>query len=361
MPNLKSVAEAVVEGKRVLLRAELNVPLQDGAVADDTRLRGIIPTIELLRQKGAAAIVLVGYLGRPGGRVVEELRMAPVRKRLAELTDMTNTTLLENLRFDPREEANDPALAKELAAQADVYVNDAFADAHRAYASVVGVPKLLPSYAGLELMREVAHLSAALSPPKGSIAVVGGAKFETKESLIHALLTHYGKVLLGGALGNDVIKSRGMPVGASLVSGTPVPTDIAGDERVVVATDAVVRDAGAAAERTALVVDTQADEAIVDIGPATAAAWAAEVSAAPFVLWNGPLGIYEEGFVRGTDAVAEALVKNGVRAVVGGGDTLLAIKKFNFDVERVFVSSGGGAMLEFLVHGTLPGIEALES
>ncbi len=369
MQEVRSVQDADVKGLRVLVRAELNVPLQDGVVADDTRLRLLVPTIDLLRQKGAREITLVGYLGRPGGKVVEELRMTPVRKRLAELTDMTSVVMMENVRFDPREEINDPALATELAKNGDVYVNDAFADSHREYASIVGVPKLLPSYAGLGMMNEIAHLSQALTPPPGALAIIGGAKFETKEPLIEKLLKTYGELLLGGMLGNDLIKARGLPVGESLSSGLPVPIGIAGDERIVVATDAVVRDTKANAERTALVVDTQKDESIVDIGPATTQLWAQKISQASFVLWNGPLGIYEQGFSRGTSAVAEALALRSAsgqpprdfRAVIGGGDTLAALAKFAFNKEKVFISTGGGAMLEFLVQGTLPGIEALRN
>jgi phosphoglycerate kinase len=197
-------------------------------------------------------------------------------------------------------------------------------------------------------------------PPRGAVAVIGGAKFETKQPLISKLLSSYVAVLLGGALGNDVIKARGMPFGASLVSPAPVPIDIASDEKLFVASDVAVRDASTKEAREALVNDIRMNEEIVDIGPRTSGQWAAMLGQAPFVLWNGPMGVYEDGFVAGTEALASALAKSGAFAVVGGGDTAAAVAKFSFDSKRVFVSTGGGAMLEFLTAGTLPALEALK-
>jgi phosphoglycerate kinase len=359
MQEIKSVKDADVSGKRVLVRVDYNVTLKDGVVDDDMRIKASIPTIELLRQKGASKITVMTHFGRPEGKVDPRWDLAPIRKHMAEL-GLQDVELLENLRFDPREEAGDESFAKELALHGDIYVNDAFSASHRAHASITGVPKLLPSYVGLELESEIQHLTAALTPPAGSLAVIGGAKFETKQPLIEKLLQKYSQLLLGGALGSDVIRARGWPVGASLISKIPVPENIAGDEHLLVANDAVVKDVDADAERTALVVDIQSSESIVDIGPATAKQWADTVRKAPFVLWNGPMGIYEDGFTNGTDALAEALSTSAGKAVIGGGDTATALQKFTFDVERVFVSTGGGAMLEFLVDGTLPGIEALK-
>ncbi|MES2202980.1 MAG: phosphoglycerate kinase [Patescibacteria group bacterium] len=359
MQGIKSVRDADVKGKRVMVRVDFNVPIADGVVADDTRIKAALPTLNFLREKGAAEIIVVTHLGRPGGKIVEELRVAPVAKRLRELFDAPNVSLLENILFDPREAANDVALAQELAQKADIFVNDAFADLHRPYATHLSLPRLLPSYAGLLVETEIEHLSQALTPPQGSIALIGGAKFETKEPLLKKLLDTYSELLLGGALANDVLKARGWPVGASHVSELGVPVDIAGNERLVVPTDATVREGEQGAERTTLVVDTQIGEAIIDIGPATAAAWAQKIAAAPFVLWNGPMGIYELGFTLGTDTLAEAITKSNCKAVVGGGDTVAALKKFTFDPEKVFISTGGGAMLEFLMSGTLPGLDAL--
>lgn len=357
--ELRSIRNADVKGKRVLVRVDFNVPLVEGKVRDDARLKAAVPTLEFLHQAGATQILLLTHLGRPGGTVVDGLKVAPVEARLHELTQVP-FEIKENLRFDPREEAGDESFAKELAGLGDIFVNDAFAVLHRTAASVTGVPKFLPSYAGLLVEREVAELSKALTPPEGALAILGGAKFETKIPLITELLKRYPRVLLGGALGNDVIKARGLSIGASMVSTTPVPVELATDERLLVPIDAVVRDKDRNAERTALIHDLRAVEGVVDLGPATTTLWQEEAKSASFVLWNGPLGIYEAGYTRGTEAVAEALVKAQVPAVVGGGDTTAAIAHFAFDPHVVFLSTGGGAMLEFLTAGTLPGLEPLK-
>lgn len=359
MPEVRSIREADISGKRILMRVDFNVPIKGGKVLDDMRLRAVIPTLTLLHDKGAANIILITHVGRPEGKVVEELRVAPIDARLRELTQVP-FELRENLRFDPREEVNDEAFAKELATLGDIFVNDAFAVSHRFAASIIGVAKILPAYAGLLMEKEIEQLSKALTPPRGSLAIIGGAKFETKQPLIEKLLSLYDKVLLGGALGNDVLKARGSPVGASLVSVLPVPTAVAGNDRLWVATDAAVVNTQTQMGRSALINDVRAGESILDIGPATAQAWSKEVAQAPFVLWSGPMGVYEKGFTEGTDALAQALVDAGTGAVVGGGDTAAAIQKFSFDPNKVFISTGGGAVLQFLVDGTLPGIEALK-
>ena len=359
MIALKTLDEADVAGKRVLVRCDFDVPLKDGVVTDDSRLKTAIPTIDFLRAHNAKEIILIGHAGRPEGRVVEGLKMAPIEARLGELTNMEGVTVKENLRFDPREEANDPAFAQEISSWGDVFVNESFATAHRAHASTVGVAKLLPSFAGLHFAEEVEKLSAALVPPPDSIAIIGGAKFETKEPLIKKLLALYSKVLIGGALGNDILKARGFPFGASLISGIGVPPEIAGNENLLSATDAAFM-GGSLDGRSGPITDTRADEKIVDIGPATAALWAKEVASAAFVLWNGPMGVYEQRYTQGTDALAGALAGSNAKAIIGGGDTTAAISKFTFDPAKIFISSGGGAMLEFLENGTLPAIEVLK-
>jgi phosphoglycerate kinase len=286
--------------------------------------------------------------------------MEPVRACLKKYINAPEVELLENLRFNPGEEANDHEFAKKLASLGDIFVQDAFADLHRAHASIVGIPKLLPSYAGLLVEKEIEHLGAALTPPPHAIAIIGGAKFETKEPLLAKLLSLYEKVLLGGALADDLIKARGMPFGASLVSGMSVPTLLAGNKKLIIPTDAVVV-LDEKTPREALVSDVRAQERMVDIGQATAKSWAEIISQASFVLWNGPMGVYEKSFIAGTDALAQALVDSYARAVVGGGDTLASIKKYQFDPSKVFLSTGGGAMLKFLTDGTLVGIDALKS
>ncbi len=360
MQEIKFLKDADVKGKRVLLRVDFNEPVKDGVVADDARIKAALPTIAYLREQGAASITLLTHLGRPTSPQDPSGDLAPIRAALGALIDMQGIELHENLRFNPGEESNDPEFAKQLAALGDIYVNDAFAVSHREHASIVSVPKLLPSYAGLLMEREIAGLTPALTPPPGAVAIIGGAKFETKLHLIQKLLSQYSELLLGGALGNDVIKARGLPFGASMVSHEPVPVDVAINDRLMPPMDAVVM-SGPGAEREAIIVDIRAEERIIDIGPATSALWAEKIAAAPFVLWNGPMGIYEEGYVDGTDMLAEALSKSPARAVVGGGDTIAALTKHTFDTQKVFVSTGGGAMLDFLTHGTLPGLEALRN
>ncbi len=360
MHEITSVAAADVAGKKVLVRVDFNVPIKDGVIESDARIRAALPTIKLLLEKGAAKIILLTHLGRPESADDASAKVAPVAARLKELIDSPLIELHENLRFDPREESNDPAFAQELAALGDVYVNEAFSNSHRAHASMVGVPKLLPSFAGLNLLEELAHLAPALTPPKGSLAMIGGAKFETKVPLIQKLLALYSEVLLGGALGNDIIKSRGLPFGDSLISDTPVPIELASNEQLVAPVDAIFAERGSNAERSGAVVDIRTNEGVIDIGPITSKSWADKIAAAPFVLWNGPMGIYEQGYRDGTDVLAAALAKSGVPAVVGGGDTVAALEKQQFDQTKVFISTGGGAMLQYLVDGTLPAIEALK-
>ncbi len=376
MPKVVSVTEADVAGKRVLLRTSLNTPIDEsGKPADLTRLRAALPTLRLLVERGAK-VVVVGYLGRSGDSlepVVKALSaLAPEipMRFFAGLPEEAETEVqalkegeclvLENIRRHPGEEKNDEALVDALARLADVFVSDAFAEAHRAYASNVGVAKKLPAYIGLLMAQEVARLTPALTPPKRALAVIGGAKFETKEPLLLKLMPIYQHILLGGALANDMLKARGMPVGASMVSSSMVPTALAEEARIFVPTDTVVFDDLEKKSRSAFVADVRATEKIVDLGPRTSVVWSEHIDSAPFVVWNGPVGVYEQGFTVGTDALAKALADSKAQAVVGGGDTLTAVSKFSFDPDRVFLSTGGGAMLEFLTAGTVVGVEALK-
>lgn len=322
MQKVASVRDADVAGKRVLLRVDYNVPMDGGTIVDDSRMRATLPTISLLRDRGAAKIILATHLGRPDGKVVEELRTAPLFEHLKTLVTIVDMEMLENLRFNPGEESNNPAFAAELASHADVFVNDAFAASHRAHASIVGVAKLLPAYAGLLVEKEISKLSEALTPPTPSIVIIGGAKLETKMPLIEKLSPVYGKVLVGGALANELIQN-------------PAPNVFLPEDGVPEL------------------------KKMSDIGPKTTEAWVREIKSSAFVLWNGPVGWIEKGYTQATSALAQALVDAGTKAVIGGGDTAAAIAKFSFDPEKVFISTGGGATLEFLTEGTLPGIEAL--
>jgi phosphoglycerate kinase len=360
MQGIQTVREAEVQGKRVLVHVDFDVPLKDGAVANDFRIRAALPTIQYLREQKAASIILISKLGRPEGTVVEGLKMAPVAVHLGTLIDMTGIEMRENLRFDPREEANDEGLARELAALGDIFVNEAFADSHRAHASIVGIPKFLPSYAGLRFAEEVAHIETALTPPDNSLALIGGAKFETKRPLLEKLSSLYGTVLLGGALANDILKSRGLPVGTSTISDLGVPMSLAENMHVQQPLDVVVVSDADGSARASNTGDVRVGEKIVDIGDKTVGVWSDAIRKAEFVLWNGPTGIYEQGFTQATDALAAAVAQSSCRALIGGGDTVASLSKFTFDPTRVFVSTGGGAMLQFLADGTLPGIEALK-
>ena len=322
---LRKVEDADVAGKRVLMRVDFNVPIKVGVITEDLRIRAAVPTIELLKQNGAAHITLMTHLGRPEGKVDEALRTAPLFKRLSELTNVENVELMENLRFDAREEANDEGFAKELSSHGDLFVFDAFAVAHRDAASTTGVTKFLPSYAGLLVQMEVENLLHALAPEHPALAIIGGAKGETKLPLIERFSSSYEKVLVGGALANEYTPAH---------DNIMMPTDGIPDFKDM-----------------------------LDIGPQTQTAWAKEIEAATFVLWNGPVGMYEkEEYKVGTDALAKALVESNCKAVIGGGDTTAALSKFTFDPGRIFISTGGGAMLEFLANGgSLPAIDVLKA
>jgi len=362
MQGLVSVKDAEISGKRVLVRVDFNVPLEvvsgKAVIVDDSRIKSAVPTLTFLHEKGAAKIILITHVGRPEGKEVEDLRIAPIAQHLQTLAPYSEIELKENLRFDPREEANDEAFAQELAALGDIYVNEAFSVSHRADASIVGVPKFLPSYAGIRFQEEVERISEALTPPQPALAIIGGAKFETKQPLLEKLVPQYSEILLAGALANDLLKARGLPVGASLISSGTVPHELAKDFKIVMPTDVVV-----AVDSTARMTNTgdvRQNERIVDIGDKTTTEWGEKVRKAAFVLWNGPTGVYEKGFVKATDALAEILTSASCRALIGGGDTGAALSKFSFDPARVFISTGGGAMLQLLADGTLPGIEALK-
>jgi phosphoglycerate kinase len=355
--QVRTIRDADLSGKRALVRVDFNVPMQGGAVTNDARIAAAVSTIKYLLEHGAKA-VLMTHLGRPEGKVVEGLRTAPLLRKLNEYVQ-GDIEMLENLRFDAREEANDEGFAKELAARGDLFVNDAFAVSHRAHASTVGVAKFLPSYAGFLMEKEIAELSRALTPPAGSIAIIGGAKLETKIPLLTKLSSLYDSLLVCGAIANELLKAHGSQVGSVVSSAEPPPPQILSDAKIVLPTDVVVEDQATKAKRTALVGNVHTGEVGFDIGEATAKDWAARIAQAPFVLWNGPSGLYESGYSAGTNALAQALGASGAQAVVGGGNTIEAVSKFSFDPAKVFLSTGGGAMLEFLVAGTLPGIEPL--
>ncbi|MEK9160932.1 MAG: phosphoglycerate kinase [Patescibacteria group bacterium] len=369
-----------LNGVRVLVRAALNVPVAHGKVVNNFRLRGALPTINYLREKGAK-VILISHISHketpslapmweamkefiPDVQFVADIVGSDAQRAVAALTP-GNVLILENLRQDAREEGNDEEFARELASLGDIFIQDTFDVCHREHASIVGIPKFLPSYAGLLVEKEVTELSRALSPVAPSLAVVGGAKFSTKEPVLKKLLATYDQVFVGGALANDFLKLAGNPVGVSLVSGEHEEDikELLQNDRLVVPVDAIVAPKGGARTegRVAELSDVKEDEAILDVGPKTVEMLAEIAKNSKSVLWNGPLGNYENGFTDGTEGAARAIAGSGAHSVVGGGDTIAAIEYLGIGEQFSFISTGGGAMLDFLAEGTLPGIEALNS
>jgi phosphoglycerate kinase len=384
-----SVRDAPVKGRRVLVRVDFNVPLAEGEVADDTRIRAALPTVELLRERGAA-VILVSHLGRPKGERDPALSMAPVAKRLGELlgsevklapavvegdVDLTcralgpgDVLLLENIRFEPGETKNDPKLAENLAQLADVYVNDAFGAAHRAHASTAGVADYLPAYAGLLLEREVSELTKVVESPKRPLVVVlGGAKVSDKVGVIDRFLEVADRILIGGAMCFGFFEAQRIPTGNSLVEGVELAREALeraeqSECELSLPVDLVLgREFKADAERKESDgVEVPDGWMGLDVGPRTAEAYAKAIAEAGTVLWNGPMGAFEmEPFAGGTRAVAEAVAAAPGTTVVGGGDSVAALNQFGLEGEVDWVSTGGGASLELLEGKKLPGVEAL--
>ena len=341
-------------GKKVLLRLDLNVPIKDDQVVDDFRIRKILPTLEWLHNTGARTIILSHLEGKGGDSlrpVWQELRkkflisfsanFSELAKNVSELEN-GGFTFFENLRVDAGEKANDENFAKKLASFGEIFVNEAFAVSHRAHASIVGLPKLLPSFAGPLFAEEVARLSGALKPARPALFILGGAKFETKLPLLKKFIGLYDLVFVGGALANDFLKAQGFDVGNSLVSKTPLDLSSLVKANLHLPTDTIT-------ER----------KRIVDAGPKTLELLRKLVAQAQFILWNGPLGEYEVGFDAGTKNLAAIIAQSQVESVVGGGATVAAITALGLENKFSFVSTGGGAMLDFLANETLPGIQSL--
>jgi phosphoglycerate kinase len=386
-----SVRDAEVEGRRVLVRADLNVPLEKGVVTDDTRIRASLPTIELLRERGAS-VILVSHLGRPKGHD-PELSMAPVGERLGDLlnapvkqaptvigdevTEMASglepgeVLVLENSRFEPGETKNDPALAEALAELADLYVNDAFGSAHRAHASTEGVARHLPGYAGLLLEREVTELTAVRDDPERPLVVVlGGAKVTDKLGVIDRFLGFAEEILVGGAMCFSFFKAEGRDTGNSLVeeegveSAQRVLKQAEGSDTILELPEDLClgREFDADTETRLLNgVDVPEGWMGLDIGSNTIANFSKRISRAGTVFWNGPMGAFElEPFEGGTRAVAEAVAAAPGHTVVGGGDSVAALQKFELADAVDWLSTGGGASLELMEGRELPGVEALQ-
>ncbi|HLM64492.1 MAG TPA: phosphoglycerate kinase [Acidimicrobiales bacterium] len=367
VPTLEDLP--LLDGRRVLLRADFNVPVRDGHIADDMRIRAAVPTIEWLLSRGAK-VTAATHLGRPKGKPDPKYSVEPVRARLAELAP--GVELLDNLRFDPGEEANDPAFVARLVDGFDAYVNDAFGASHRAHASIVGPPQTLPSAAGRLLAREVEVLGGLRTDPtRPFVAILGGSKVSDKLQVIEALLRVADQLLIGGGMCFSFLKATGCTIGDSLVEDDMVeacgglldradgaivlPTDITalgpGGEPLHPEAGGEVRQGG-----------TNLPEGWtgVDIGPGTAADFGDRIAEARTIFWNGPMGVFEDPrFEAGTRAVAQAVVDASGFTVVGGGDSAAALAQFGLEEGVDHVSTGGGASLELLEQGDLPGLEAL--
>ena len=383
-----SIKDLDLKGQRVFIRVDFNVPLKGGTIGDDTRIRSSLPTIQYALDQGAT-VVLASHLGRPKGKVNEEMSLRPVAERLAALlgrpvafaTDCIgdaarkatgDVVLLENLRFHPEEENNDAAFAQALASLATRYVNDAFGAAHRAHASVAGITHVIPrAAAGLLMERELQYLGDALEKPERPfVAILGGAKVSDKIDVIRNMLGKVDHLIIGGAMAYTFFKSRGVPVGRSLVENDKL------DEAKAIEADAKARgvtlrlptdhvvaaklEAGAAHELLAVGDAAIGDRMGLDIGPATIAAYTEAIAEAKTVVWNGPMGVFEiEAFAAGTNAVAQAVAAVKGTTIIGGGDSIAAVKQAGIAGRITHISTGGGASLEFLGGQTLPGVAAL--
>lgn len=392
--QLKTIKNQNFKGKRVLLRVDFNVPLNDfGRVADDTRIREALPTIKYLENQGGR-IILVAHFGRPKGKVNEKMRLEPVARYLSRLINHDililreavgenvarrvrhmedgDIAMLENIRFYEEEEKNDPGFARQLASLAEVYINDAFGTAHRAHASTEGVAHLLPSYAGFLMEKEVEFLSGILEKPEHPFyCFLGGAKISTKLGLIKNLTERADKLFLGGALVHTILMAKGLKIGKSLVEKDMVneAKDLLKYEssgKLILPKDGIVctDPEGKKFARLTDFSDVKNDEAIFDIGLKTMEFYTNEVQNARLIVWNGPMGMFETpAFSDGTTRLAKAIAsqKSHAKTIIGGGETLEIVKRLGLEKRFSFVSTGGGAMLEFLAGDKLPGIEILKA
>jgi len=386
--RLCTVRDVDWSARTALVRVDFNVPMKDGRVADDTRIRAALPTLQHLREHGAR-VVLLSHLGRPDGKPNPKYSLEPVAERLGELLKMPcpfaadcigppaeaavkmigsgEVVLLENVRFHPEEEANDPGFAAQLAKLGDVFVNDAFGTAHRAHASTEGLAHYLPAVAGLLMEKEIVTIGQALESPKRPfVAIVGGAKVSSKLAVLQNLIDRVDRLLIGGGMANTFLKAQGREVGKSLLEPDLVATArelVSRGDKVMLPIDVVVTTdlKGEAPGRTIAVTEVAADDIIVDIGPRAIEAFRAEITRAGTVLWNGPMGVFEDPrFARGTLAVAQAMAESKAVTIVGGGESVQAVEQAGLADKLTHVSTGGGASLEFIEGKVLPGVAALK-
>ncbi len=370
--ELKPIKDAKLSrGMQVVLRLDLNVPCMNNVVQNDFRIKRILPTLEMLKEAGCKTVI-ISHIDADSGNT-----LAPIAKylssnffvvfaesldageKLAAQISEGGFVLVENIRRELGEMENGENFSRRLAALGDIYVNDAFAVSHREHASIVGVPKILPSYIGTLFEEEIKQLSLAFLPERPALFVLGGAKFETKLPLLLKLLNRYDRVFVGGALANDIFRTMGLEVGESLVS--PIAADlktIVNNPNLRIPLDVVVKRDGATETVSPEAVRTS--DYIVDLGIKTVELLEQFASESKFILWNGPLGLYQDEFMTGTEQFAKSVARSGARSIIGGGDTIAAVEKLGLSEKFSFISTGGGAMLEFLANETLPGIEALK-
>ena len=389
MFNKKTVRDVDVRGKRVLVRVDFNVPLKDGQVADDTRIRGALPTIQYLLEQGAA-VLLMSHLGRPKGQPDPKFSLRPVVSPLSALLERPvafaescigpaaesaaealkpgEVLLLENTRFVPGETKNDPQVARQMAALADLYVNDAFGSAHRAHASTEGVSHYLPAVAGFLMEKEIRYLGQAIAnPERPFVAILGGAKIGDKIGVIRNLLDKADNILIGGGMANTFFKAEGYEMADSLVEEDALETArelvVAAGNKLRLPVDVVIADAfdNQATRQTVAVKPLPQGWRILDIGPETVAAYGKVIADAKTVVWNGPMGVFEmPNFARGTFGIAEAIAASEAVSIIGGGDSVAAIKQSGLADKVTHISTGGGASLKMLAGTILPGLAALQ-
>lgn len=388
----KKIEDLNLSGKRVFIRVDFNVPLKNGVVGDDTRIRGALPTIKYAVEKGAK-VILASHLGRPKGEVVEEMSLKPVGECLSKLLDGKeilfsedaiaegNTklinemkegeiVLLENLRFHAGETKNDPEFARELAKNIDVYIDDAFGTAHRAHASTYGVAELIEEKApGFLLEKEIKYFGNVLNhPEKPFVAILGGAKVSDKIEVIKNLIPKVDSLLIGGAMAYTFLKAKGENVGISKVEEDKLTlaknlmTEMSAKAvKLFLPTDHVVANEFSEEATASVVSEISEGQMGLDIGPETVKAYSEEISKASTIIWNGPMGVFEmEKFSKGTEGVAKAVAKSNAISIIGGGDSVAAINKFNLQNEVTHISTGGGAALEYMEGKVLPGVKILQ-
>jgi phosphoglycerate kinase len=389
MFSKKTIKDIEFKGKRVLVRVDFNVPLKDGKVGDDTRIRAALPTIEYL-VKGGAAVILCSHLGRPKDGPDPKLTMKPVAEYLGKLMGSEvafaedcigpaaekavkalkfgGVLLLENTRFHPEEEKNGPEMSRQLASLADLYVNDAFGTAHRAHASTEGVTKFLPGVAGFLLEKEIKYLGQAVADPKHPfVAILGGAKISDKIGVIRNLLMKADHILIGGGMANTFLKAKGFEMADSLVEVDALQTAkellVTGKDKLILPIDLVIGNKFEAESQSKTINagDVPAGWRAMDIGPKTVAAFAAVIKDAGTVVWNGPMGVFEfANFAAGTFAIAKAIAAGNAVSIVGGGESVAAVQQSGVADKMTHISTGGGASLEMLEGLVLPGVAALQ-